>query len=65
MTTILEFWNVKYLFDCKKYYKKINNHTLKNISKREFYDELGNIYDVSRLPSCINPVVLIFFNNSW
>jgi hypothetical protein len=63
MTTMLELRTVKYFFDGKKYYKKINNHTLKNISKREFYDEFGNIY-VSRLPSFIKPFVLIFSNNS-
>ena len=37
MTTMLELRNVKYFFDGKKYYKKINNHTLKKISKEEFY----------------------------
>ena len=34
---MLELRNVKYFFDGKKYYKKINNHTLKKISKEEFY----------------------------
>ena len=34
---MLEFHNVNYFFDGDNYYKKINNHTLKNISKREFY----------------------------
>jgi len=37
MTTILELRNVKYFFDGNNYYKKIKNHTLKKISKEEFY----------------------------
>ena len=39
MTTILELRNVKYFFDGDYYYKKINNHTLKKISKEEFYEK--------------------------
>ena len=39
MTTMLEFRNVNYFFDGKNYYKKINNHTLKKISKEEFYEK--------------------------
>ena len=34
---MLEFHNVNYFFDGDNYYKKINNHTLKKISKEEFY----------------------------
>lgn len=34
---MLELRNVKYFFDGNNYYKKINNHTLKKISKEEFY----------------------------
>ena len=63
MTTMLELRSGKYFFDGNNYYKKINNHTLKKISKESFYDELGIIY-VSLLPSFINPFVLIFTNNS-
>ena len=34
---MLEIRNVNYFFDGDNYYKKINNHTLKKISKEEFY----------------------------
>ena len=34
---MLEFRNVNYFFDGDNYYKKINNRTLKKISKEEFY----------------------------
>jgi len=34
---MLELRNVNYFFDGDNYYKKINNHTLKKISKEEFY----------------------------
>jgi len=37
MTTMLELRTVKYFFDGNNYYKKIKNHTLKKISKEEFY----------------------------
>ena len=37
MTTILELRDVKYFFDGKNYYKKIDNHTLQKITKEEFY----------------------------
>jgi len=36
MTTILELRDVKYFFDGKNYYKKIDNHTLQKITKEEF-----------------------------
>jgi hypothetical protein len=50
---MLELRSGKYFFDGNNYYKKINNHTLKKISKEEFYDGLDNIY-VSLLPSFVN-----------
>ena len=34
---MLELRNVNYFFDGDNYYKKINNRTLKKISKEEFY----------------------------
>ena len=34
---MLELRSGKYFYDGKNYYKKINNHTLKKISKKEFY----------------------------
>jgi len=39
MTTILELRDVKYFFDGKNYYKKIDNHTLQKIPKEEFYEK--------------------------
>ena len=37
--SFLELRNVKYFFDGDHYYKKINYHTLKKISKEEFYEK--------------------------
>ena len=34
---MLELRNINYFFDGDNYYKKINNRTLKKISKEEFY----------------------------
>jgi hypothetical protein len=66
MTTILEFHNVIYLFDGKKYYKKINNHTLKNISKEEFYEKskynpktIDKLLHQSEYPYQINDYILL------
>jgi len=66
MTTILEFRNVKYFFDGKKYYKKINNHTLKNISKEEFYEKskynpktIDKLLHQSEYPYQINDYILL------
>ena len=58
--------NVKYFFDGDNYYKKINNHTLKNISKEEFYEKskynpktIDKLLHQSEYPYQINDYILL------
>ena len=71
MTTMLELRNVKYFFDGKNYYKKINNHTLKKISKEEFYEKskynpktIDKLLHQSVYPYQINDYILLR-NPKW
>ena len=71
MTTMLEFRNVKYFFDGKNYYKKINNHTLKKISKEDFYlkskynpKTIDKLLHQSVYPYQINDYILLR-NQKW
>ena len=66
MTTMLELRTVKYFFDGKNYYKKINNHTLKKISKEEFYEKskynpktIDKLLHQSVYPYQINDYILL------
>ena len=71
MTIMLEFRNVNYFFDSKNYYKKINNHTLKKISKEEFYEKskynpktIDKLLHQSVYPYQINDYILLR-NPKW
>jgi len=66
MTTILELRDVKYFFDSKNYYKKINNHTLQKITKEEFYEKskynpktINKLLNESVYPYQINYYILL------
>lgn len=63
---MLEFRNVKYFLDGKNYYKKINNNTLKKISKKEFYSKskynpktIDKLLHQSVYPYQINDYILL------
>ena len=43
MTTILELRDVKYFFDGKNYYKKIDKSHITKITKEEFYSKFDKI----------------------
>ena len=66
MTTILELRDVKYFFDGKNYYKKIDNHTLQKIAKEEFYSKskynaktINKLLNESVYPHQINDYILL------
>ena len=66
MTTILELRDVKYFFDGKNYYKKIDNHTLQKITKEEFYSKskynqktINKLLNDSVYPYQINDYILL------
>ena len=66
MTTILELRDVKYFFDGKNYYKKINNNTLQKITKEEFYAKskynpktINKLLNESVYPYQINDYILL------
>ena len=68
---MLEFRNVNYFFDGYNYYKKINNHTLKKISKEEFYlkskynpKTIDKLLDQSVYAGQINDYILLR-NPKW
>jgi len=63
---MLELRNVNYFFDGNNYYKKINNHTLKKISKEEFYKKskydpktIYKLLHQSEYPYQINDYILL------
>ena len=69
--SFLEFRDVKYFFDGDNYYKKINNHTLKKISKEEFYEKskynpktIDKLLHQSVYPYQINDYILLR-NPKW
>lgn len=71
MTTMLELRSGKYFFDGNNYYKKINNHTLKKISKEEFYEKskynpktIDKLLHQSVYPYQINDYILLR-NPKW
>lgn len=68
---MLELRTVKYFFDGKNYYRKINNHTLKKISKEEFYAKskynpktIDKLLHQSVYPYQINDYILLR-NPKW
>ena len=63
---MLELRTVKYFFDGDNYYKKINNNTLKKISKKEFYSKskynpktMDKLLHQSVYPYQINDYILL------
>ena len=63
---MLELRNVNFFFDGNNYYKKINNHTLKKISKEEFYKKskydpktIYKLLHQSEYPYQINDYILL------